>query len=65
MKDISIKVYFSTIVGSATLQVSNVTAKDNHQSIVTLYVRVRSFSYAEDGVGRFKCKVQKQTEVSS
>ena len=59
IKDPVIVSHFRTVVEDSEAQCSNKTLlSDLMTSIIKLYVRVRSFSYAKDIIQRFKVKEQ-------
>ena len=55
---------FNAIVSEASLKIENSVCKDMLHSIINLYVRVHSFSFARDIIHKHKIK-QKQVKAKA
>ena len=63
-KDPDVVSSFNAIVSEASLKIENSVCKDMLHSIINLYVRVRSFSFARDIIHKHKIK-QKQVKAKA
>lgn len=64
VKDPQVTASYNVILSDAELEISNSVSKDILHCIISLYVKVRSFSYAKEVVQRFKIK-QKQGKAKA
>lgn len=63
-KDTDVVAFFNEIVSESSLEIDSRISKDMLHSIITLYLRVRSFSFARDVIQKHKIK-QKQVKAKS
>ena len=64
VKDPAVTVSYNAILSNADLEISNSVGKDILYAIVSLYVRVRSFSFAKDIIQKYKFQ-QKQGKAKA
>ena len=60
--DSEVKAAYDTLLSNSELKVDKHVAKDVLQSILDLYIRVRSFSFAKDIVQNYKIKAKQLKE---
>ena len=65
IKDCDVLANFNLILSVAQLKVDSHLHKDILNSMVSLYVRVRSFSFAKDIIQRHKVKVKQASKAKS